>query len=106
MYNIHNTNFKRNPQVKSLIPTKNPGKSKPNKAIPPKPRYNGPVYLPKHIYSMLCEDIKKQLDKYNQEKKVQYKPDHSRMVDIHEQDHEEVDDSPDHPEPDLENHFH
>ena len=25
---------------------------------------------------------------------------------VHEQDHEEVDDSPDHPEPDLANHFH
>ena len=28
------------------------------------------------------------------------------MAKVHEQDHEEVDDSPDHPEPDLENHFH
>ena len=27
IYNIHNTNFKRNPQVKSLIPMKSPGKS-------------------------------------------------------------------------------
>ena len=28
------------------------------------------------------------------------------MAKVHEQDHEEVDDSPNHPEPDLENHFH
>ena len=41
IYNVHNTNFKRSPDVKSLIPRKSPEKSKPNKAIPPKPRYNG-----------------------------------------------------------------
>ena len=28
------------------------------------------------------------------------------MAKVHEQDHEEINDSPDHPEPDLENHFH
>ena len=28
------------------------------------------------------------------------------MAKVHEQDHEEVDDSPDHPDTDLENHFH
>ena len=55
---------------------------------------------------MLSEDIKKELDKYNQDKKAQYKPTHSRMGKGHEQDYEEVDDSPDHPQPDLENHFH
>ena len=44
---------------------------------------------------MLSEDIKKQLDKYNQEKKAQYKPNHSRMAKVHQQGHE----------PDLENHF-
>ena len=106
MYYVHSTNFKRTPHVKSLISRKTPGKPKPHKGIPPKPGYNGPVYLPKHIYNMLSEDIKKELDKYNQDKKVQYKPTCSRMAKVHEQDHEEVDDSPDHPEPDLENHFH
>ena len=50
IYNIHHTNFKRTPHVKSLIPRTSPGKSKTNKSIPPKPRYNGNVYLPKHIY--------------------------------------------------------
>ena len=55
---------------------------------------------------MLNEDIKKELDKYNQDKKAQYKPTCSRMAKIHEQDYEEVDDSSDHPGPDLENHFH
>ena len=63
IYNVHSTNFKNNPHVKSLIPRKFPGKSKPNKATPPKTRYNGPVYLPKHNYNMLSEDIKKELDK-------------------------------------------
>ena len=86
--NVHNTNFKRTPHVKSLIPRKSPGKSKPNKAIPPNPRYNGPVYLFKYIYNMLGEDIKKELDKYNQEKKAQYKPTHPRMAKVQEQDHE------------------
>ena len=105
MYYVHNTNFKRTPNVKSLIPRNPPGKSKPNKSTPPKPRYDGPIYLPKHIYNMLSEDIKKELDKYNQNKKAQYQPNHSRMAKVHEQDHEEVDDSPDHPEPDLETHL-
>ena len=102
---VHNTNFKRTPHVKSLIPRTSNGKSKPNKALPPKPRYNGPLYLPKHIYNMLSEDIKKEIDKYNQEKKAQYKPACPRMAKVHEQDHAEAD-SPDNPEPDLENHFH
>ena len=65
VYNVHNTNFKRTQHVKSLIPRKPPGKSKPQKAMPPKPRYNGPVYLSKHIYNMLSEDIKKELVKYS-----------------------------------------
>ena len=84
----------RTPHVKSLIPRTHPGKPKSKKAIPPKPRYNGPVYLPKHIYNMHSEDIKKDLDKYNQEKKAHYKPTCPRMAKVHEQDHEEAD-SPD-----------
>ena len=39
-YNIHTTNFNRNPQVKSLIPRSPPGKSKPKGPIN-KPWYNG-----------------------------------------------------------------
>ena len=61
VYNVHNTNFKRTPHVESLIPRKPPGKSKPHKAMPPKPRYKGPVYVTKHIYNLLNEDIKKEL---------------------------------------------
>ena len=76
--------------MKPLIPRTSPGKSKPNKAIPPKPRYNGPLYLPEHIYNMLSEDMKKELDKYNQEKKAQYKPTCPRMAKVHEQDHGEA----------------
>ena len=48
---------------------------------------------------MLSEDIKQELDKYNQEKKAQYKPTCTRMANVHEQDHEEAD-GPDNPEPD------
>ena len=69
MQNIHNGNFNRNPQVRSLIPRKSHGTSKPNKPIP----CNGPVYCPKHIYNMISEDIKKELDKNNEDKKAQYK---------------------------------
>ena len=69
-YNVHNTNLKRISHVKSLIPRTYPGKPKANKTIPPKPMYNGPIYLPKHIYNMLREDIKKELDKYNLEKRL------------------------------------
>ena len=54
---------------------------------------------------MLSEDIKKELNKHNQEKKAQYKPTHPRMAKLHEQDHEALD-SPDNPQPDLENRFH
>ena len=102
IYNINNTNFKRTPHVKSLIPRTPPGKPKSSKAIPLKPRYNGPVYLPKQ--SMLSDDVKEELDKYNQEKKAQFKPPHPRMAKVHEQDHDEAD-HPENPEPDLENHL-
>ena len=53
---------------------------------------------------MLSDDVKKALDKYNQEKKAQYKPTHPRLAKVHEQDHNEAD-HPDNPEPDLENHL-
>ena len=62
---IKTTNFNRNPQVNSLTPRTPKGKPKP-KASYNKPRYNGPVYLPKHIFS---EEVKKELDKYNKETK-------------------------------------
>ena len=71
--------------MKSLIPMTSLGNLKPNKAIPLKPRYNGPVYLPKHIYNMLSEDVMKELDKYNQEKKAQYKLTCPRIAKVHEQ---------------------
>ena len=104
IYNMHNTNFNRTPHVKSLIPKTSPGKAKSNKAILPKPRYNGPVYLPKHIYNMLSDAVKKALDKYNQEKMAQYKPTCPRMVKVHEQDHDKAHHA-DNPEPDLQNHL-
>ena len=53
---------------------------------------------------MLSDDVKKELDKYNQEKKAQYNPTHPRMAKVHEQDHDEAD-HPDYPEPDLANHL-
>ena len=43
--------------MKSLIPRTPPGKPKSSKALPLKSKYNGPVYLPKHV--------EKELDKYN-----------------------------------------
>ena len=66
--------------MKSLIPRTPPGKPKSNNAIPLKPIYDGPVYLPKHIYNMLSDDVKKELDEYNQEKKAQYKSACPRIV--------------------------
>ena len=62
IYNIPNTNFNRTPHVKPLIPWTLPGKPNSNKTIPLKPMYNGHVYLPKHIYNMLRDDLKKELD--------------------------------------------
>ena len=35
IYNVHKTNFRRNPHVKSLIPRKSPVKSNPIMGIPP-----------------------------------------------------------------------
>ena len=58
---INTTNFNRNPQVKFLIPRTPKGKPKP-KVASSKPRNNGPVYLPKHIFDMLSEEVKKELD--------------------------------------------
>ena len=51
---------------------------------------------------MLMEDVKKESDKYSQEKKAQYKPTCPRMAKFHEQDHDEAEIT-DNPEPDLEN---
>ena len=47
--------------MKSLIPRKSHGKQKPSTVASNKPRYNGLVYLAKHIYSMLSEEVKKEL---------------------------------------------
>ena len=104
IYNIHNTNFNRTPHVTSLIPRIPPGKPKSNKAISLKPKYNRPVNLPKHIYNMLRDDVKQELDRYNEEKKAQYKPTCPRMAKVHEQDHDEAD-HPENPELDLEIHL-
>ena len=93
--------FLLNAQVKSLIPRKPTGrKPRPHKVATNKPRYNGPVYLPKHIYSILREDVNKELDKYTQEKKGNYKPNSNRMAQVHKQNHEN-EDAPKNPEPDL-----
>ena len=53
---------------------------------------------------MLSDHVKKELDKYNQEKKAQYKSTYPRMTKVCEQDHDEAD-HPEHQEPDLENHL-
>ena len=58
-YNLNTTNFNRNPQVKSIIPRTPKGKQKPSEVASNKPRYNGPVYVPKHIYIKLSEEVKK-----------------------------------------------
>ena len=55
-YNINTTNFNRNPQVESLIPRTSTGRLKPKGPFN-RPRYNGPVYLPKHIYYMGARQI-------------------------------------------------
>ena len=102
IYNIHNTNFNRAPQVKSIIYRTPPGKPKSNKTVPPKPRYNGPVYLPNNIYYMFSDDVKKELDKYNQENEALYKS--ACPSKVHEHDHDEAD-HPDNPDPDLKNHL-
>ena len=68
IYNIHNTNFKRTPHVKSLIPRTSPGKQNLTKL---------------YLSNLGILDLK-ELDKYNQEKKAQYKPTHPRMAKVHE----------------------
>ena len=85
-YNINTTNLKGDPQVKSLIPRTPKCKPKPQ-STSSKPRYNGTVYLPKHIYDMLSEKVEKKLGKYNKEKKAKYQLSNSRMAKAHMQDH-------------------
>ena len=99
---VHKRNFKRTLHVKSLIPRTQSGKPISKKDIPLITKCNGPVYLPTHIRNMLSEDIKKELDKHNQEKEAQYEPTCPRMAKVHDQENKKPD-SPDHPEPDLEN---
>ena len=74
IYNIHKTTSKSPSHSKPLNPRKPHDKFK---APNPKPRYHRHVYLPPHIYHMLHEDVKKALDQYNQDKKAQYKPNHT-----------------------------
>ena len=79
-YNTHTLIFNRNPQVKSLIPRTPEGKQNPTRVTSNKPMYNGPVYLPMHICDMLSEEAKKELDKYNQEKKTSHQSNSNRMA--------------------------
>ena len=102
-YNINTTNFNQNPQIKSFIPRPPKGKPKP-KAAYNKPRCNGPVYLPKYIYDILSEEVKKELEKYNKEKKANYQPNSNRMPKVHEQDHGEEHPA-ENPERDHDNHY-
>ena len=61
--NLMEFNCNRNPQVKSLIPRTSTGK--PTLKGPfNRPRYTGPIYLPKHFYDLLSEEVKRKLDKY------------------------------------------
>ena len=90
----------RNPLVKSLIPRTPKGIPKP-KVASNKLRYNGPVYLPNHILDMLSEAVKKELDKYNREKKANYQPINKRMAKVHEHSHRD-EGLPENAEPDLE----
>ena len=101
IFNIHNTNCNRAPQVKSLIPRTPPGKPKSNEDVPVKHKHNGTVSLPKHY---LSDDVKKELDQYSQEKKAQCTSTHPKLAKVHELDHDEAD-HPEHPESDLENHL-
>ena len=102
-YNINTTNFNRNPQVKSLILRSCAGKPKPivlfNRHV-----HNRPVYLPKHIYAMLSEDIKRSLTNTMKKGKAQYKANSNRMSRVHEQDYGDEEPS-ETPEPDLDNHY-
>ena len=51
---------------------------------------------------MLSEEVKKELDEYNQKKKAFYQQNSNRMAKVHEQDLED-EDSPENAEPDLGN---
>ena len=54
---------------------------------------------------MLNEDVRKTLDQYNQDKKAQYKPNHTQMARVHEQDTEGTEEEHNHLEHDLDNHL-
>ena len=80
------------------------GRPQPGKSTSNKPQNNGPVYLPKHIYALISEEAKNELDKYNKEKRTNYQPNKSRMAKVHGQDLGKVE-PPETPEPDLDNYY-
>ena len=53
---------------------------------------------------MLSEEVKKELDKYNKEKKANYQPNSNRMAKVHKHNHGD-EEPPEMPEPDLDNSY-
>ena len=82
-YSVNSTNFNRSPPTHHLVPRKPMGNN--NK---PKKLYDGPVFLPAHIYKMLPDNIVKSLKDYNEQAIKKYK---SRQVKQHRQNSELVD---------------
>ena len=82
-YSVNSTNFNRSPPTHHLVPRKPMGNN--NKA---KKLYDGPVFLPAHIYKMLPDNIVKSLKDYNEQAIKKYK---SRQVKQHRQNSELVD---------------
>ena len=85
-----------------VLPRTPKHKQNPSEVASNKPRYKGPVYLPNHIFDMLSEEVKKELDKYNQEKKADSQPSSNWIPKVHIEEHGD-EDHPKNPKPDLDN---
>ena len=79
-YSVNSTNFNRTPPSNHLIPRKPMGNSQ-----QPKKHYDGPVFLPAHIYKMLPKEVVKALKDYNEMAIKKYK---ARQIQQHRRDHD------------------
>ena len=79
-YQVNTTNFNRNPPTSQLIPRRqnHPTNNKPNNNTR---KYDGPIFLPPHIYKKLSADIIKELKEYNEKAIQRYK---GRQVNQHD----------------------
>ncbi len=97
IYQVNATNINRKPPMLSPAHRRphsnnnNRSNNNSNYKDNSKPKYNGPIYLPKEIYNMLSEEAKKSLDKYNKERIKEFHERNKRVVKQHVQENDDND---------------